>query len=157
MAPRSPWQRGFEPTQLESGSADSCGMRLEPSAHVDAIARAVIGAAIEVHRHLGPGFLASIYLGALRRELELRNLRVEPEAPADVIYKDALVGAHRIDLLVERELIVELKAVEAISSTHLAQVLSYLKARGLPLGLILNFRAPVMKQGIKRVVLGDRT
>jgi len=126
--------------------------RPEPPLHVDEVARAVIGAAIEVHRHLGPGFLESIYAAALVEELRLRQVRFREQLVVDVHYKGQLVGEHRLDLLVEDVLVVELKAVDALSAIHQAQTLSYLKACDLCLGLVINFRVPVLRQGVRRVV-----
>ena len=102
----------------------------------------VIGAAMEVHRVLGPGFLESIYHRALVHELKLRGLNVETERAIDIRYKDARVGVHRLDLIVETSVVVELKAVSNIADAHVAQVLSYLKATRLQVALILNFGGP---------------
>jgi GxxExxY protein len=95
----------------------------------------VIGAAMEVHRALGAGFLESIYRNALARELSLRGLSVEIEREVLVTYKDVLVGRHRLDLVVEGAVIVELKVASAILAIHTAQALSYIKATGIPLSL----------------------
>src|SRR5262245_57365186 len=102
--------------------------RSEPREELDRWAHAVIGAAIEVHRYLGPGYLESIYEEALAIELELRGLHVRRQLIMPVEYKGHVVGEHRIDMLVEDELLLELKAVEAVAPVHLAQVHSYLKA-----------------------------
>lgn len=125
----------------------------EPSEAVDRLATSVIGAAIEVHRHLGPGYLESVYEEALGIELTLREISFDRQKPVAVLYKGHSVGEGRLDLLVENLLIVELKAVEALAEIHKAQVISYLKATDLQLGLLINFNVPVLKQGIKRVVL----
>jgi GxxExxY protein len=124
----------------------------QPCAAAEAAAHALIGAAIEVHRHLGPGFTETTYERALVFELELRNLRFERQAAAHVSYKGRVVGEHRFDLIVAESLIVELKVVESISSTHVSQVISYLRASELDLGLLINFNVPVLQQGIRRVV-----
>jgi GxxExxY protein len=116
------------------------------------IAKAVIGAAIEVHRELGPGFLESIYRKALAYELSLRGLAVEQEKELVVPYKDIQIPGQRLDLLVAGRLIVELKCVEEFAPIHQAQLLSYLKATGLRLGLLINFKAQVLRDGIKRMV-----
>jgi GxxExxY protein len=126
---------------------------VEPTKRVDRLAREVIGVAIEVHRHLGPGFLESVYEEALVIELALRGIPFERQRPVPVSYKERNVGEGRIDLLVAEELLVELKAVEALAPIHRAQVISYLKAVGLHLGVLINFNVPVLKQGIKRIVL----
>jgi GxxExxY protein len=125
----------------------------EPSEEVDRLAKSVIGAAIEVHRHLGPGYLESVYEEALGIELALRDISFDRQKPVAASYKGHSVGEGRLDLLVENLLIVELKAVEAFAEIHKAQVIFYLKATNLQLGLLINFNVPVLKQGIKRVVL----
>ncbi len=129
--------------------------RLEPSGRLDKLAYDVIGAAIEVHRHLGPGFLESVYEEALAVEFELRGLTFERQLAVSVKYKDRSVGRSRLDLLVQQELIVELKTVEHLAPIHTAQVLSYLKALNLPLALLINFNVPVLKQGIKRILFSE--
>ena len=116
------------------------------------IAHQIIGAAIEVHRLLGPGFLESVYEKALLYELQLRGLKVERQKDILVPYKDIQIEGQRLDLLVGGRVIVELKAVEAIAPIHQAQLLSYLKATKLRLGLLINFNVPVLKDGIKRLV-----
>ena len=117
------------------------------------ITEAVIGAAIEVHRHLGPGLLESIYEAALAFELSERGLAVERQKPVPLAYKGLKFDeGFRIDLLVAGEVVVELMCVDAVLPIHQAQVLSYLKLAGLRTGLLLNFKSPVLKQGIKRFV-----
>jgi GxxExxY protein len=117
------------------------------------LAYGVIGAAIEVHRVLGPGFLEFVYQEALNVELQLRQIPFIPQAEVAVTYKGAKVGAGRLDFLVGSSLIVELKAVENLAPIHSAQVLSYLKITRHPLALLINFNVPILKQGIKRIVL----
>lgn len=131
-------------------------MSREPNADLDLLAHDVIGAAIEVHRQLGAGFLESIYEGALCTELELRGIRFANQFPVNVLYKGRYIGESRLDLLVDNRLVVELKAVEVLHPVFTAQVISYLKAMGLPLGLLINFNVPVLKQGIRRIVWSDR-
>jgi GxxExxY protein len=116
------------------------------------IAHEVIGAAIEVHRVLGPGFLEKIYEEAMLHELGLRSVKAEHEKELAVPYKGTLIHGQKLDLLVEGRVIVELKAVEALAPIHDAQLLSYLKAANLRLGLLINFRVPVLREGIKRKV-----
>jgi GxxExxY protein len=118
----------------------------------EAAAREIIGAAIEVHRVLGPGFLESIYEKALRHELELRGLAIDTQKEILVPYKDIQIEGQRLDLLVAGRVIVELKAVDALAPIHDAQLISYLKATGLRLGLLINFRVSLLKDGIKRLV-----
>jgi GxxExxY protein len=125
----------------------------EPSSQVDEIARAVIGAAIEVHRILGPGFLESIYEAALCVELTLRGIRFRRQVPVILDYKGSAVGEHRVDLLVEEELIVENKAIQSFAPIHSTIALSYLRATDKQLVLLINYNVPVLKEGIKRVVL----
>ena len=124
----------------------------EPPPEVDELARRVIGAAIEVHRELGPGFLESVYEEALAVELQLRQIPAEQQARVQVLYKGHDAGEARVDFLVGGALVVELKAVEAIVPIHRSQVISYLKALRAPLGLLLNFRGATMRQGIERIV-----
>jgi GxxExxY protein len=128
------------------------GTFIEPDKKVDALAHAVIGAAIEVHRNLGPGFLESVYEEALCIELADAGISFERQKEICVLYKGREIGKDRIDLLAGRMLIVELKAVVEIAEIHKAQVISYLKATGLPLGLLINFNVPILKNGIQRVI-----
>jgi GxxExxY protein len=126
--------------------------RKEPSDGLNLTAREVIGAAIEVHRILGPGFLESIYEEALSMELTRRRVPFERQVPSEIIYKGQTVGQSRLDLLVAGHLIVELKAVSQFMPIHVAQVISYLKAFGQPLGLLINFQVPLLPDGIRRVI-----
>lgn len=119
------------------------------------MAALVIDAALEVHKVLGPGFLESVYEDALCLELSLRDIFFERQKAVHVLYKGSAVGEGRIDILVGGELIVELKAVEELAPIHTAQVLSYLKATGFSLGLLVNFNVPLLKNDIKRVVLSS--
>ncbi|MEQ8672921.1 MAG: GxxExxY protein [Aggregatilineales bacterium] len=128
-------------------------MSREPDSALDKLAHDVIGAAIEVHRTLGPGFLESVYEEALCVEFKQRNISFEQQVLVGVNYKGYLVGQSRLDLLVASKLVVELKTVEHILPIHTAQILSYLKATNLTLGLLINFNVPILKQGIKRIVL----
>ena len=121
----------------------------------DRLSGQVIGAAIEVHRLLGPGLLESVYLQSLARELELRGLGVEMQRPVKAMYKGLVFDvAYRVDLIVCGRLVVELKVVEHLLPVHAAQLLSYLRLMNLRLGLLMNFNVPVLKQGVKRVVNG---
>lgn len=116
------------------------------------VTEAVIGAAIEVHKALGPGLLESIYEAALAHELGLRDLNVERQKAVSIEYKGVeLPEAFRLDLLLEGSVIVELKCVDAFLPIHEAQLLSYLKLTGLKLGLLINFKVPLLKNGIKRI------
>lgn len=108
---------------------------------------------MEVHRTLGAGFLESVYEKALAIELNLRGIPFEQQAPVSLNYKGRPVGKAKLDLLVGNRLVVELKAVEDFHPVHQAQVINYLKASGLELGLLINFNVPLLKDGIKRIVL----
>ena len=125
----------------------------EPDVDLNTHASDVIAAAIEVHRELGPGFLESVYERALCVELGLRNLPHRRQVPFAVGYKGERVGESCLDLLVAEQLVVELKAVEALAPIHRVQVRSYLKATGCLLGLLINFNVPVLLRGVRRVVL----
>ncbi len=114
---------------------------------------AVVGAAIDVHRALGPGLLEAAYEAALEYELRDKGRRVERQKGLPVVYRGVeLDCGYRVDLLVEGNVVVEVKAVEAISPIHTAQVLSYLKMSGCRVGLPLNFNVRLMKDGVHRVV-----
>ncbi|MEM1028008.1 MAG: GxxExxY protein [Planctomycetota bacterium] len=125
----------------------------EPDAEIDELARRVIGAAIEVHRRLnGPGFLESVYETALAIELDFLGIPYERQKIFRIPYRNQVAGEGRLDFLVDGRLVVELKAVDKVIPIHFATVKSYLKAFDEPLGLILNFRVPLMRDGIHRVV-----
>lgn len=100
---------------------------------------AVIGAAMEVHKILGPGFLESVYQGALERELTLRRIPFERKVKLPVTYKDLVIGEYEADLVVDKKFIVEIKAVSKFNASHQAQAMHYLTATGLRLALLLNF------------------
>ena len=114
----------------------------------------IIGAAIEVHRQLGPGLLESSYETCLAYELETRGLSVERQKPLPIVYKEIhLEHGYRIDLLVNQLVVVELKVVEAITAVHEAQMLSYLKFSGCKVGLLINFNVTLLKDGgIRRFI-----
>ncbi len=113
----------------------------------------IIGCAIEVHRELGPGLLESIYENALCYEFDENNIEYARQFSVPVIYKGHALGEYRLDVLVENEVIVELKAVDRIEPVFEAQLLSYLRVTGKKPGLLINFNVPVLKKGIKRVIL----
>ena len=125
---------------------------LEPSPYVEKLAYATIGAAIEVHRAIGPGFKEQPYEKALCIELGLRNIPFQAQAPIELTYKNAIIGKGKIDILVSEILIVELKSVSELLDVHRAQVAAYLKAANLHLGLLLNFNTTVLKPGIERII-----
>jgi GxxExxY protein len=129
-------------------------MKDRPISHIESesVVSRVIGAAIEVHRHLGPGYLETVYQSALRYELELQGIRYRSEQPVTVRYKDRPIHGQRVDLIVEDCVVVELKAVARLERIHISQVVSYLKATGLHLGLLVNFNVRWLKDGLRRVV-----
>lgn len=124
---------------------------------INELSELVIGAAIEVHKALGPGLLESTYSTCLRRELTLRGIPFECEVSLPVSYKgECLDCGYRLDFLVDGRLVVELKSVEAIDPLHEAQLLTYLKLGGWQVGLLINFNVPTLKDGIRRRVLNWR-
>jgi GxxExxY protein len=120
---------------------------------VDELTEKIIGAAIEVHRILGPGLLKSIYEEALCLELCLRGIAVQRQVEVDVHYKGKVIKGQRIDLLVEGQVVVETKSVSKLPEVAAAQVLSYLKATGLKRALLINFGASRLVGGMKRISL----
>ena len=118
---------------------------------LDDITYAIRGAVFEVNKLLGHGFLEKVYENALITELRLKGLKAENQVPLKVFYKDNMVGEYFADIIVENQVIVELKAVEKIKKVHQAQLLNYLKATGIKVGLLVNMRYP--KAEIKRMVL----
>jgi len=117
------------------------------------LSREIIGAAIEVHKILGPGLLESAYEMALTKELILQGFEVRNQVPMPLVYKDEKCDVgYRMDLLIEGKVVVEIKAVEALNDVHLAQILTYLKLSERKLGLLINFNVAMLKNGIKRVV-----
>lgn len=119
----------------------------------DILTQKIIGAAIEVHRTLGPGLLESIYEEALCHEFELRGIVFRRQVEIDVVYKDKVIKGQRIDILVENEVIVEIKSLSRLPEVSTAQILSYLKATGLKRGLIVNFGTKMLREGIRRISL----
>jgi GxxExxY protein len=113
----------------------------------------ILGAAVQVHRRLGPGFLERMYENALCLEFGRRSLAFDRQVPVRVLYEEADIGLHRLDLIVEKKVIIEVKAVKDFEDAHLATVLSYLKATQLDVGLLLNFSAAKLR--IRRVVRTD--
>ena len=126
--------------------------RKEPSIYLEKIVHQTIGAAIEVHRNLGPGYLESIYEEAFAIELACRKIKYIRQPEITVRYKKQEIGKGRLDLLIEDKLIVELKNVDNLLPIHKAQVISYLKATKIQLGLLINFNCPILKYGIKRII-----
>jgi GxxExxY protein len=118
----------------------------------EALAYEVIGALIEVHKHLGPGLPEVAYKKAVSRELGLRGIAHELEALVPIVYKGELVGEGKVDILVKRRLVLELKVVEMLTDVHRAQAISYLQALHLQLALLVNFNVSVLKDGLKRII-----
>jgi len=119
----------------------------------DELSKIIIGCAIEVHKHLGPGLLESAYQECLLYELKNAGLNIQKEKPMPIVYKEVkLDHGYRIDLLVENKVVIEIKTIEALNDVHLAQVLTYLKLGNYKLGLLLNFQVSMLKNGIKRII-----
>jgi GxxExxY protein len=120
------------------------------------LTREIIGAAIEVHKQLGPGLLESAHEECFAHELQLRHLRVERQKAVPVVYKQVkLECGYRIDILVEGRIVVERKSIEGLAPVHEAIVLTYLRLSGHKLGLLVNFNVPILKQGVRRFVRSE--
>jgi GxxExxY protein len=118
------------------------------------ISEKAIGAAINVHRHLGPGLLESRYHACLCRELELRKIAYHSQVALPLKYKGLeLASVYVIDLLIEDSVIVEIKSVEKLLPIHFAQLMTYMRLRGISSGLLMNFNVPILPQGIRRILL----
>jgi GxxExxY protein len=126
--------------------------RREPSPELDELARKVIGALIEVHRKLGPGFLENVYEEAACIEFAKQGIPYARQVKVTVEYDGKVIGEGRIDLLVDKKIIIEIKAVDTLAPIHQAQIMSYLRMTGLELGLLVNFNVPILKYGIKRII-----
>lgn len=124
----------------------------EPNPELNRLAKQVFEAALEVHRLIGPGYLESVYEEALCVEFGLRGIAFERQVETGIAYKNVRVGRGRVDFVVAKRLIVELKSVEALVPVHTAQVISYLKATGLTLALLINFNVPLLKDGVRRII-----
>jgi len=119
---------------------------------INQVTRAVIGAAIEIHRALGPGLLESAYEACLVSELNSRGLKVDQQKPIPVVYREVRLDCgYRLDILVEDKIIVEVKSVETVLPVHQAQLLSYLRLSGIKTGLLINFNVKYLKNGIQRI------
>ena len=119
----------------------------------ESVVEAIIGCAIRVHRELGPGFLESTYRNALCLEFQRDYIQFETEKPVVVRYQNVPIATHRLDLVVSERVILELKSVAALDAVHSAQLLSYLKATGMRVGLLMNFGAITLRAGLRRIVL----
>ena len=120
--------------------------------HIERLAHEVIGAALEVHKELGPGLLESVYENAMLHELRLRNIAAEQQVMIDVHYKDSIIKGQRVDILVENTIVLELKSIEQIAPVHKAQLLSYLRAGRYPLGFLINFNTKLLRDATHRVL-----
>ena len=126
-----------------------------PGEEHDELTERVIAAAIEVHRLVGPGMTEDMYENALAHEFDLRGISYQRQVPVAVEYKGRKIGQTRLDFLVDGRLIVELKACEALNAVHKAQCICYLRATARKVALLINFNVPVLRDGIKRVVLSS--
>jgi GxxExxY protein len=143
------------PQRNFTAKAQRTQRRTMEKTEIDLLSKKIIGAAIEVHKVLGPGLLESVYEECLCHELNLNKIGYERQFILPVVYKDIkLDGGYRLDIVVEKSILLELKSVEIILPIHEAQLLTYLKLSGIKLGMLLNFNVPYMKDGIKRMVYG---
>jgi GxxExxY protein len=150
MLQTAPVSLSFAPRRHEGTKDFTKGEKLE----FDELSNKVIGCAIEVHKALGPGLLESAYKQCLAREIQLGGFQVELELPLPLEYKGLkLETAYRLDMLVERKLLVEVKSVELLLPIHQSQLLTYLKLTDIKVGLLLNFNVQRLKNGMKRMVL----
>lgn len=125
----------------------------EPEAELDALARTIVDTAFRLHRDLGPGLLEGAYEALLAACLTRDGIAVDRQVPVDACFEEIrLPAAFRIDLLVERRIVIEVKSVERTAPAHAKQVLTYLKLGGYPLGFVINFGTPLFKDGIKRLI-----
>ena len=125
----------------------------EPTREQDLVARQIVDSAFAVHTTLGPGLLESVYEQCLAFELASRNIAVERQVPVPVTYRGVLIdAAFRMDIVVAGMVVVEVKAVEKMVPIHEAQLVTYLKLSGYPIGLLINFNVPLIKDGIRRMV-----
>jgi len=121
---------------------------------INKITETIIGAAIEVHRHLGPGLLETAYPTYLAREMAMRGISFEQQKQLNLEYKDVFLDCgYRLDFFVEQSVVVELKTVDMLQPIHEAQLMTYLKLTGCKGGLLINFNVPILKNGIKRIIL----
>lgn len=140
---------------LQDGAPLPSMRRSRLPADLDALSARIISAAIEVHRTLGPGFVESVYEYALAVEFANRAIRYARQYPVTVLYRGVAVGEHRLDFVIADAIVVELKAIDALSGVHEAQVISYLKAGAYKLGLLMSFNVDLLRRGLRRVVHPD--
>ncbi|MCR6719339.1 MAG: GxxExxY protein [Chitinophagaceae bacterium] len=137
----------------ENNADAFCAVHSFVSMELNDISQTVIGAAIEIHKQLGPGLLESVYVATLTYDLQLLGLKAEMQVPLPVVYKEVLMEVgFRVDILVNDKVIVEVKSVEALAPVHYSQLLTYLRLADKRLGLLINFNSDVLKNGIHRVV-----
>lgn len=117
------------------------------------LTRRIIGCAVEVHRRLGPGLLENVYEFAMSIELKTQGLGFERQVGIPLYYRGELISEHRLDLIVEKKVVVEIKSVERLAPLHWAQVLTYLRVTKLQVALLLNFNSPTLRAGTRRIVL----
>jgi len=127
------------------------GLRYKVPDRIEQFGSRVIGCAIEVHRTLGPGLLKKLYEEAIVYELGAAGIRYSRQVEIEVPYKTTILRGHRLDLVIEDAIVLELKSIAALLDVHGAQLLSYLRAADMPLGFLMNFNAPVLRDGLKRL------
>jgi len=132
---------------------DAKNAKVEPDKETDELASRILGAAIDVHRELGPGYLESIYEEAVAQEFVRREIPFDRQYSFAVLYKQHQVGEGRLDFMVGGKVVVELKAVDKMSPIYTAQVISYLRATECKLGLLINFNERLLRSGVQRIVL----
>jgi len=139
--------------RINQGLEDSTTVSGTGLERINALTEKIIGCAIQVHKHLGSGLLESLYENALCLEFDAAGLQYERQVAIPVNYRGHIIGEHRLDLLVEDTVVVELKSVERIEPIFEAQVLTYLKISGKRVGLLINFNSRLLTQGIQRFIL----
>lgn len=139
--------------RINQGLEDSTTVSGAGLERINALTEKIIGCAIQVHKHLGSGLLESLYENALCLEFDAAGLQYERQVAIPVNYRGHIIGEHRLDLLVEDTVVVELKSVERIEPIFEAQVLTYLKISGKRVGLLINFNSRLLTQGIQRFIL----
>lgn len=146
------YHRGTEPQRRMEREMHAGIQNHETDVKYDVLTKKIIGAAIEVHRHLGPGLLESVYEVCFAYELQLKKLKIERQVLLPVMYKGINLNCdYRIDLIVENEVVIEIKSVKELIPLHEAQLLSYLRLMGTSTGLLINFNVSLLKDGIKRI------
>lgn len=140
--------------EMNDGDTEVTEVRTRLDATTSPLTDKVIGLAIEVHKVLGPGLLESAYQECLCHELSVNGLAYERQVPLPINYKDVRLDCgYRVDIIVERTLLLELKAIETLLPVHKAQLLTYMRLAGIKVGFLMNFNVPVLKNGLVRMVL----